>query len=121
MLYIVSNFLKGESKWLWHPQQIDVGVPPPLPWYLCVVRGLGLQGSLSPGQDLNPEALLRKPPRRSDMKYRVTLQKGEVHEFDSPFHPESLRKSMGLPLTAKIEVIQPKESIDADVQSDQPQ
>jgi hypothetical protein len=43
------------------------------------------------------------------MRYRVTLKTGEVHEFNSPFQPESLRKSMGLPLTAKIEVIPPKE------------
>jgi hypothetical protein len=46
------------------------------------------------------------------MRYRVTTKQGEVHEFDSPFQPESLRKSMGLPLTAKIEVIQPKETED---------
>lgn len=39
------------------------------------------------------------------MRYKVTLKSGEVHEFDSPFHPDSLRKSMNLPLTAKIEVI----------------
>ena len=43
------------------------------------------------------------------MKYRVTLKNGEVHEFNSPFQPESLRKSMGLPLTATIEVIKEKE------------
>lgn len=48
------------------------------------------------------------------MRYRVTTKNGEVHEFDSPFHPDSLRKSMGLPLTAKIEVVQPKESNDGD-------
>ena len=52
------------------------------------------------------------------MRYRVTLKSGEVHEFDSPFKPDSLRKSMNLPLTAKIEVIQPKETEDGLVQSD---
>ena len=43
------------------------------------------------------------------MRYRVTTKQGEVHEFDSPFQPESLRKSMGLPLTATIEVVKEKE------------
>lgn len=47
------------------------------------------------------------------MRYRVTLKNGEVHEFNSPFQEESLRKSMGLPLTAKIEVINQKEVEDA--------
>ncbi len=51
------------------------------------------------------------------MRYRVTLKTGEVHEFDSPFAELSLRKSMNLPLTAKIEVIEPKETKDADVSS----
>jgi hypothetical protein len=39
------------------------------------------------------------------MRYKVTLQSGEAHEFDSPFHVDSLRKSMNLPLSAKIEVV----------------
>lgn len=39
------------------------------------------------------------------MRYRVTLKSGDVHEFNSPFHIDSLRKSMNLPLTAKIEMI----------------
>jgi hypothetical protein len=44
------------------------------------------------------------------MRYKVTLKDGTIHEFNSPFQPDSLRKSMGLPLTAKIEVLeQPKE------------
>ena len=52
------------------------------------------------------------------MKYRVTLKSGEQYEFDSPFHPDSLRKSMNLPLTAKIEVVQPEENKDESVPSD---
>jgi hypothetical protein len=39
------------------------------------------------------------------MRYRVTTKTGEVHEFNSPFLPHSLRKSMNLPLTHKIEVL----------------
>lgn len=40
------------------------------------------------------------------MRYRVTMKNGDIHEFNSPFQPDSLRKSMNLPLTAKIEVLQ---------------
>lgn len=48
------------------------------------------------------------------MRYRVTLQDGQVHEFDSPFREDSIRKTLNLPLTAKIELIQPKEQNNAD-------
>lgn len=39
------------------------------------------------------------------MRYRVTTKEGKVQEFDAPFMESSIRKTMGLPLTAKIEVI----------------
>jgi hypothetical protein len=55
------------------------------------------------------------------MKYRVTTKQGEVHEFTSPFQPDSLRKSMNLPLTAKIEVIEQRtEEKNDDGQEDTP-
>lgn len=51
------------------------------------------------------------------MRYRVTLQTGEIHEFNSPFQEESLRKTMNLPLTAKIEVIPNPEVVTNEDQS----
>lgn len=43
------------------------------------------------------------------MRYRVTMKNGEIHEFNSPFMKDSLRKSMNLPLTATIELLQEKD------------
>lgn len=48
------------------------------------------------------------------MRYRVTMKNGEIHEFNSPFMKDSLRKSMNLPLTATIELLQ-------ETSNDQPQ
>jgi hypothetical protein len=53
------------------------------------------------------------------MKYRITLKNGESYEFNSPFTPESLRKSMNLPTSTKIELVQPEEKVD-DRQEDAP-
>ena len=54
------------------------------------------------------------------MRYRVTTKQGDVHEFDSPFQQDSLRKTLNLPLTAKIEVIQPKEKVNEEANLETP-
>jgi len=49
--------------------------------------------------------------------WRVTLKSGEVHQFQSPFTAEALRRSMGLPDSATIEPLEENHHADHDATS----